>query len=109
MNVPISTAILRLLENHLDRVNTGACLSCASHRAVRIHARHNQFAGMTIDHLGFSSHNEGMPTIGIVSYPSWLGGNHLGLTICLDCGTVQNFVVRSDDELIKALNDGLED
>ena len=65
---------------------------CDCSRVVKIYLKHNDTAHTRIPHLNFEKEGY-LPYIGI------LGGDDTQISICLDCGKIQNWVPISDDEI----------
>jgi hypothetical protein len=65
---------------------------CGSIRMIKINAKCNDLAFIEIPHLK-ADHDGYIPYLGII------GGDYLDLTICLDCGQIQNWEPIPDTEI----------
>lgn len=69
-------------------------MTCCT-RLMSIFAKHDDRAGVNVDHLDIHRH-DGMPHIGV------FGGDYTRLTLCMDCGKIQDWEPISDDEMKEA-------
>jgi hypothetical protein len=74
---------------------------CGSDRFININGKCSDLASMSIPSIDFE-HDGYLPHLGIAP---GIGGDYLELSICLDCGTVQEWEVKSDEELTGVLQD----
>ena len=74
---------------------------CDSGRLIMISGKCNDAASMSIPHLDFDHHGT-TPHIGLCD---GVGGDYLELTICLDCGKIQDWEPKTDEELMGTLVD----
>ncbi len=70
---------------------------CKCTRRIKLGLKHNDLAFTTIDHLDIEEDGY-VPHIGI------LGGDYTNLTICLDCGLIQDWEPITDEQIKEALD-----
>lgn len=76
--------------------NRKAC-KCGSKRFIDLWMKHNDLASFKVAHLGIDTQGY-MPYLGKI-----FGGDDTGLTICIDCGSVQSWESFNDTEISNAL------
>jgi len=74
---------------------------CGSDRTIRVSGKCSDLAFTQIDSIDFE-HDGYIPHLGLTP---GLGGDYIDLTICLDCGTVQEWSPKSDEDLVGTLKD----
>lgn len=67
---------------------------CGSVRLMEISCKHNDLASLNVAHLDIKEYYGNFPYVGS------FGGDYTDLTVCLDCGQIQNWKPISDDELL---------
>lgn len=67
---------------------------CKCERLMSIGGKCNDLASFQVDHLDID-HNGYMPYVG-----NGIGGDYINLTICMDCGKVQNWKPITDEAVL---------
>lgn len=80
-----------------------SCCKCDSERLLKINAKSSDLNNLEIPHLDID-YDGYLPTfIGVCS------GDYIYMTLCLDCGQIQNFKTIYDEQIREALRNGDED
>lgn len=67
---------------------------CGSNRLVIFAGKHDDRASLRILHLGVDT-LDGIPRVGFKGF----GGDYFEAEVCMDCGTIQNWRVLSDQDI----------
>jgi len=74
---------------------------CGSERIAHFQAKHSDMAHIQIPHLDIDGNR--LPYLDDAMGRRFMGGDYIRFCFCLDCGTIQNFVSPTDQELCEEL------